>query len=407
MKILQVNNHYESLGGSESVFHDTTKLLKSNGHDVYYFSSTQTENYGKNDNGYLISKSSFTSTNNIFEIFHNIKNFIYSTKVKKLFENYIKLIKPDIVHLHIFYGIISNSILPILKKYNIPVVMTLHEYRMICPTYLLINGKGEQCQKCGGRNFFYAIKYKCNKNNYLYSALSALESYFKNKVTPYEDYIDYFIMVSDFSRNMHLKYLPYLKSKSTVIYNFYDRNSIIMSEQTSINFIYFGRLSPEKGIETLLKAFKAIPNAKLTIAGDGPLLDRVLKCSKKYKNINYIGFKNKKELMGILSSAKFTVVPSICYENNPLSIVESFSNSVPVIGSDFGGITELINENIEGYLFKMGDSNSLKVAIRKAINIHPESYEKMKSNCLKFAQTNFGSKYHYRRLMSVYNKVLN
>ena len=167
--------------------------------------------------------------------------------------------------------------------------MTLHEYRMICPTYLLINGKGEQCQKCGGRNFFYAIKYKCNKNNYLYSALSALESYFKNKVTPYEDYIDYFIMVSDFSRNMHLKYLPYLKSKSTVIYNFYDRNSIIMSEQTSINFIYFGRLSPEKGIETLLKAFKAIPNAKLTIAGDGPLLDRVLKCSKKYKNsINFV-----------------------------------------------------------------------------------------------------------------------
>jgi len=180
-----------------------------------------------------------------------------------------------------------------------------------------------------------------------------------------------------------------------------------MSEQISINFIYFGRLSPEKGIETLLKAFKAIPSAKLTIAGDGPLLDNVLKCSKKYKNINYIGFKNKKELMGILSSAKFTVVPSICYENNPLSIVESFSNSVPVIGSDFGGISELIDQNINGYLFKVGDSNSLMVAIRKAINIHPKSYEKMKSNCLKFAKTNFDSKYHYRRLISVYNKVLN
>ena len=406
MKILQVNNHYESLGGSERVFHDTTKLLKSYGHNVYYFSSTKTENYGKNDNGYLIRNSLSSGSNNIFRVLQGAKNFIYSTEVKKIFENYIKMIKPDIVHLHIFYGIITNSILPILKKYNIPVVMTLHEYRMICPTYLLINGKGDQCQKCSGRNFYYAIRYKCNKNNYLYSSLSALESYFKNMATPYEDYIGYFIMVSNFSRNMHLKHLPYLRPKSTVIYNFYDKNSVTKSTQTSNDFIYFGRLSPEKGIEILLKAFKAIPSANLKIAGDGPLKHRVLKHSNKFKNINYIGFKNKKELMGIVSSAKFTVVPSICYENNPLSVVESFSNSVPVIGSDYGGISELIDENKKGYLFKMGDPNSLMVSIRKAIDIHPKSYEKMKSVCLQFAKTNFGSEYHYRRLIGIYNKVI-
>jgi glycosyltransferase involved in cell wall biosynthesis len=284
--------------------------------------------------------------------------------------------------------------------------MTIHDYRLICPSYLLINGNKELCHKCEGKKFHNAILYKCNNNSYLQSTLAAAESLFRNSITPYDKYIDHFIMVSNFSRKTHLKYLPSLKIKSSVLYNFYTGKNEVNNEKKTDNFIYIGRLSNEKGILRLINAFKTLGSLNLLIVGDGPLKELIKSEINQYSNIKFLGFKKDKELETLISTSKFTVVPSECYENNPMAIIESYYQGVPVIGSNIGGIPEVIKDNSTGYLFDFMDTDSLKKTLIKASNTDSKVYSLMNSNCKTFFKENFNNAYHYNKLIKLYQQVI-
>ena len=291
LKIIQVNNQSEIVGGSDRVFQETTKLLRDNGHLAYTFSSTKSDINGETKNGFFIKNHLEDGKSGFIGNINKTINYFYSFKIKKIFENYILKIKPDVIHLHITYGVISNSILHVIQKNNIPCLMTIHDYRLICPSYLLINGNKELCHKCEGKKFHNAILYKCNNNSYLQSTLAAAESLFRNSITPYDKYIDHFIMVSNFSRKTHLKYLPSLKIKSSVLYNFYTGKNEVNNEKKTDNFIYIGRLSNEKGILRLINAFKTLGSLNLLIVGDGPLKELIKSEINQYSNIKFLGFK--------------------------------------------------------------------------------------------------------------------
>jgi glycosyltransferase involved in cell wall biosynthesis len=404
MKILQINKYHTRNGGSDTVYFNTSKLLEQNGHEVVSFAMQVDTNLPAEKNQYFIARTNFRSPGLLNKL-KNVSKFFYSLDAKTKLETLIIGEKPDLAHLHTFYGSLTSSILPVLKKHKIPTVVTVHDYKFVCPGYLFLDGNNKVCEKCRGKNFYQCTLNKCAQNNRLQSLIFTLEAYFRDALYPIEKFIDQFIFVSEFSKNIHLKFKPELGNKSTRLFNF-DPN-IENKKPTSVKgdyFLYAGRLAREKGIATLLQAFVELPGYKLKIAGRGPLKEDVL--NFKSENIEYCGFKSGEELDNLVQNASFIITPSECYENNPMAVIEAMTLGKPVIGSRIGGIPELVIENKTGFLFSYGSVSELKDRIKKAAQTNDQEYRKLSENCVQFAGKNFNPETHYNKLIAVYKKVI-
>lgn len=404
MKILQINNHHELRGGSERVYLETGKLLAENGHDVFYFSSSKAGINYQNRNTCILKAESFENTSKIKKIY-NVFRFVYSIKVASCLDEFIKEVRPDIAHLHIFYGQLSNSILPVLKKHKIPCVMSVHEYRMLCPTYTLYNQNGEICNLCASGRYINAIKNKCNKNNFWFSAISALECFLRDKLFFYGKYIAKFIMVSKFCKDTHERYIPGVRNKSIKLFNFIDTSCFSRTQTHKGYFLYFGRISREKGIATLLNAVKNT-NCHLKVVGCGDMLDAIKNEFLECPRIEFCGFKSGPDLEEVIRGAKFVCVPSEWYENNPMTIIEAFAHGKPVIGANIGGIPELVLDDLTGFLFQPGDSVGLSKLLLKCDSLSENDYQRLSLNAFDFANKNTSKEVHYSKLMKIYNDIL-
>jgi len=406
MKILLINNFHYKFGGASAVYLNTANMLKSNGHQVVFFSINRRENFNSEFQRYFIEKKVDTKGN----IINRAKNFKQYFKNKQAAEKIEELIineKPDIAHIHLFIGGITPSILPVLKKYKIPVVYTAHDYRLVCPAYTFTNGAGEICEKCQGKYFYYCITNKCSKNSLIESTVMSLEMYYRNTYFNPAKYIDGFIYVSNFAKNKHIKFFPELKTKKNItLYNF--ASDVEKTETKKDYFLFFGRLSHEKGLNTLVSAFSKLNNCELVIAGDGPEKNSIELLIKKnnISNIRCVGFVQGEELRRLISNAFFVVVPSEWYENNPMTIIEAYKHGTPVIGANIGGIPEIIKENETGFIFESRNINALMYAIQKAKNLSNEVYENMCNNALRFSDENFNEQIHYRKLINFYSEVI-
>ncbi len=407
MKILQINNYHYLMGGSERVYFETSKLLEKNGHQVLFFSVKDDKSEDHCSDKYFIKPFDYENASYLEKIKYTAR-FIYNKEAKENLELLIKNEKPDIAHLHIFYGRLTSSILPVLKKYNIPVVMTVHEHRMLCPASVMQNNEGDICEKCADGNYFHCIAGKCIKNNLAYSSVAALECLVRDKFFSYEKYIARFIMPSKFIRDKHIQYKPSLKPKSEQIYNFIDLDKYIPNFSHDNYYLYYGRLSREKGIMTLLEAWRNFPELQLKIVGDGELEKDVAKYIDEHKmsNVELLGYIKGDKLFDIVKSSKFIFVTSECYENNPMTIIESFALGKPVIGARIGGIPELIRDSYNGYLFESGNSSELTSAIKKAESLSLESYLRFGRSARIFAEENFNEVKHYSDLMKVYKDLV-
>jgi len=383
---------------------NTGRLLEEMGDDVIYFTSYNENNlddYGK----VYIANSKFDVKG--FKSLNNVIGFYYS---QASYENLLEVIKsemPDIAHLHIFYGNLSSSILRALNKCNIPVVMSVHEYRMLCPVSIMLTRDGVVCERCGGGKYYNAIRRRCNRGSYIYSAISSSECFFRDSFFDYKKLVDHFIMVSHFIQRKHLCYYPDLSVKSTVLYNFFDPPKKSDKLPKLYDVIYYGRLSREKGVMTFLKAIKNFKELRFAIIGRGPEQKEVTDYIVRHNmsNVKIIGYMSGEKLYDIVRSSKYVVVPSEWYENNPMTVIESLSMGIPVIGARIGGIPELINDN-HGYLFNPGDDSDLKEAIRRAISLSDQEYYRMSINAIKYSKINFDKVSHYKRLIDIYKKAI-
>ena len=238
------------------------------------------------------------------------------------------------------------------------------------------------------------------------SAVMAAEQYFRNCFFNPANYIDGFIYVSNFARSIQEKYMPPLKNKPNItLYNF--STSIVDTPKKVENdkyFLFFGRLSYEKGVFTLLEAFKGLPQCKLKIVGTGPLEKELKQFKDKYQlnNIEFLGYKRGKELEDLVSNAYFVIVPSEWYENNPMTIIEAYSVGTPVIGAQIGGIPEIIINAQTGFQFTSGNANELKTYIEKANNISIKEYSEFSKQAIEFAKQNMSKENYYPRLIQFY-----
>jgi glycosyltransferase involved in cell wall biosynthesis len=378
MRILQVNNFEELGGGSDRVFQLTTNMLLERGHEVATLACGTTP-FNNQKSTYLLPRNGYFALNP-FRTLTNIRNFVSRPETADMFDRIVEEFRPEVVHLHIFYGQISSSILERIKHHGIPCVMTVHEYRMICPVSTLFKEEKGVCEDCAGKKYHNAVLGRCNRGSVAASMLSALECIVRDSKFDYLSHIDYFFMVSKFCRDKHIEYLPQIAEKSSVLYNFVNidhRNTYAEKSNPAPirgRYLYCGRLSKEKGVDFLCDVFMSRPDDILHIAGDGPLRDELRAKYSGCKNIKFLGKLNSNDLKDEISQAWFTIVPSEWYENNPMSVLESFAQGVPVLGADIGGVSELVLDGGTGYLFKPSNKASLVSALEKSTAVVDELY---------------------------------
>lgn len=397
MKILQINNYDYRKGGAESVFLNTIELLNQKGHHVIPFSSQKTKSSEVIDSDFLLKNS----TNNKFGI--NLFRNFYSLEASQKIKTLIATFKPDIAHIHNIHGVITSSILPVLKKFDIPIVATIHGFKYLCPAYVFINGKGEICEACKGGKYYKCFTNNCSVEGRFKSFILSADSYFRDFLFPFDKYIDKFIFVSQFTQNKFVEFRPQLISKSHQIYNFYKSIPGKETRSSTDYYFYFGRLDREKGLFTLLEAFRKNPDKKLIMVGKGPLADKLNQL--KSSNVEMLGYKRGNELEELIKNAYFIIVPSECYENNPMAIVESFAFGKPVIGSDLGGISELMDKNQNGFLFEPGNVVELADLITMTSKLNLSAYNDLSYNAKQFALRNFSPDNHYQKLLDIYSKL--
>lgn len=399
MKILLVNKFHFLKGGSEKYYFELAKLLKNNGHEVAFFSMKDEKNIKTGDKEYFVKPIDLNNGSKLKAL-----NIIYSKENKKKMIEALKDFKPNIVHLNNFQRQLSASIINPIKKRNIPIVYTAHDMNAICPASAMLYN-GQICEDCINNGYKSCIQKNCIKNSKLKSVLGVLETKYYKIFNVYKK-IDCIISPSEFIKKQLIKgKLKYKEIK--VLHNFVTESKV--SGELDEGFVfYFGRLSIEKGILNVVKAIKNIEKGKLLIAGDGPERKNIIKFindNNLNDRIKLLGYLNQEKIRDYIRKAKFIVVPSIWYENCPYSILETMEIGKPIIGSNIGGIPELIEDSKNGFLYEYTDINDLTNKM-KLLFEDEELVRKQSEMSKNIFKEKYSEEKYYDELMSVYKKLL-
>ena len=397
MKVLLINNCHWRRGGSETVYFGTADLLIKAGHEVVFLGLEDEKNIHTEQPEYFVKRGNALK---------NMVAYFANGEAAKVVESVIKKEKPDIAHAHLLWGGITASIIPILHKHGVPFVHTAHDYRMVCPAYTFRNGRGEVCESCRGAKFVQCINNRCAKGSLPQSVLMTLEMIYRNRKWHPAKELDGLIYVSNFAKQKHEEMdVKFAKTMNTVLYNITTVGDTYPPvENNGGYYLYYGRLSGEKGVPTLVDAFAKHPELTLKVVGTGPVEEELKQ--KQYSNIEYLGYKSGEELYNLVRFAKYVCVPSEWYENNPMTIIEAYSMGVPVIGARIGGIPEIVDEGKTGFLFQSGNVESLDKVITQSLAINDMDYAKMKKLAVEFCSQHFSSKQYPQKLLGFYENVI-
>ncbi len=381
-------------------------LLEKAGHATAVFSRANKQNILSRFSGYFPPDIQTDRVNLSLKALGTVKELIYSTTARSSLRKVLSEFKPDIAHAHNIYGRLSTSVLDELHSQGIPTVMTLHDYKLLCPSYLMLN-KGSVCEECKGGRYHRAIINKCHKGSYVASAVYALESWLNHTLKKY-DTVRYFISPSGFLRDKCIEF-GWPAEKIVYLPNFVDTKAVDATPKPGKYLLYLGRLSPEKGVKTLLKAMERLKNPAmpLFIVGDGPERANLEHFAAKIRvNVYFTGYLKGPELIEAFKHAKAVVLPSEWYENAPLTILEAFAHGKPVIGARIGGIPEMIDDGVDGYLFKAGDVDDLRSKIEEIMSLNEDECLQMGNAGREKVLRSFSPEKHYTELMAVYRKAL-
>lgn len=398
MNILQVNNYGYVRGGSETYFLALEALLKKHNHNVALFSIADDRNPVSNWSDYWPKGVDLKAPSPM-----DLLRFIYAPQARRYVARLCDRFQPQLAHLHIYYGQLTTAVLREFRKRGIPVVQTLHEYKLLCPVYTNIFD-GHACHACNGRHFWYAVSRRCNRGSFARSLLSATESYVSRALGSWDD-IDQFVAVSDFVRQeMVAAGLP--QDKITTVHNFIDVQTMEPSREAGEYFLYFGRIEKMKGVMTLLKAMRQTCG-RLVIAGGGAARPEMEAYIRRHRmnNVTLVGFKRGKELHDLIRASRCVIAPSEWHEPFGLVLVEAFAFARPVIASRIGGMTEIVEEGKNGLLFSPGSVGELAQAMRWMWE-HPIEALSMGQWGRVLAEKKFSPQQHYAALRDVYKRVM-
>jgi glycosyltransferase involved in cell wall biosynthesis len=401
--LLSINNYYYRRGGAEVVFLEQNKILEKLGWTVIPFSMKHAQNESTEWQNYFVNEIEYGATYGWRNNFINALKIIYSWEAKNKLQSLIDTIKPDIAHLHNVYHHLSPSILPLLKKNGIPTVMTLHDLKLLCPAYSMLNSKGI-CEQCKGGHIYNVVINKCMKQSLPLSTLIFSESLVHRLSKIYNKNIDMFILPSKFYLNKFIEW-GWAPNRLIHIPNFVDTHMLKPNYQPGKYFVFFGRLSKEKGLKTLIHAANEA-NVALKIIGSGPQEEELkILAASLGANVTFLGFQTGEALHKAISHARAVVLPSEWYENAPMSILESYALGKPVIGANIGGIPELIRENETGTLFESAKVESLSNSLIQIKDIKDSAVVEMGKTARQLVENEYDTKNYSKRLQNLYSRL--
>ena len=360
MRVLLANKFYYRRGGDCVYSIELENLLKSAGHEVAFFSMDYPENLESPWDSYWPSEVAF-SPKKPGAFFRAFRRPFGDAETVKKFVALLDSFKPDVLHLNNIHTQLSPVIAEIAHSRGIKVVWTLHDYKLVCPAYTCYSN-GEVCEDCVSGDKKACISKKCLKNNWLASKIAEKEARSWNRER-LEKCVDVFICPSRFMKSK-MEQGGFDASKLVALHNFVDDSKFVYEKAERENsYCYVGRLSGEKGIETLLNVASKI-DTTLNVLGTGPLESKLKAEFAQYKQIRFMGHCDWETGKSMLLKSKFSVVPSEWYENNPFSVIEPLCLGTPVLGADIGGIPELIEPGMSGELFENGNEEDLEAKVR-------------------------------------------
>jgi glycosyltransferase involved in cell wall biosynthesis len=383
VRILLVHNTYQQAGGEDTVVAGEMAMLRSHGHEVYF---------------HMVSNDKIRGFWN--ELITGWRAPYSKWGKREMSKTLIKF-RPDIVHVHNFFPLLTPSIYDAYQEVKVPVVQTLHNFRTICAGGFLVRD-GKLCEDCIQGTSYQAVLHSCYRGSRLGSlAVARMIDVHRRKGT-WNEKVDRFIALTNLSRNKFVE-AGFPAERIVVKPNFFAE--VESGDHTSPDrkgALFVGRLSQEKGIETLLRAWQSV-DFPLRIIGDGPLRDKVR--GQASGTIAALGRKESWQVVEEMTEALFLVMPSEWYEGFPMTLVEAFAQGLPVIASRLGAMAEIVEDGITGLLFKPGDAEDLVRKVRWA-NERPEEMRRMGCNARKVYEEKYTSEINYRQLIAIYEGVI-
>ena len=403
MKILQVNKFYYPKRGADKYFLFLEKMLTAHGHEVRVFAMTSKLNLPSNDSTYFSSEIDLHSSSWSKKI-KAAGSIIYNINAKRQFARLLQDFKPDIIHCHNIYHQLSPSILDAARQAKIPVVMHLHDYKLICPNYRLYT-QGQYCQRCRGGNYTQCIKHRCIENNLAKSILAASEMSIHHQLLKiYKKGIKFFIAPSIFMRDICVDFgWPTNKFKILENISPIGNNDLGTINDIQDYFLYFGALEEEKGVDLLLRA-AAKNQKKIKIAGIGTEMEKLKTLGKQLKvEVEFLGQLQGDKLQTSIKQALAVVIPSRWPENMPLNAIEAMNLGKTVIAANIGGLSELIQTGVNGYLVSPQNEDALSKQLKF---LTPEQAHTIGQAAHK-SRLGKDEAWHYQKLIKIYQEALN
>lgn len=383
MRILILHNFYQHHGGEDTVVQQEAEELHARGHQVKIL----TDKNKKGINGLL-----------------QFSLYPYNLFASKKLVKEIDLYKPDVIHIHNLHYAIGPLLIRKLKKKGYPLTMTLHNFRLICPSATLFY-RGKLFTKSISENFpWTAVKKRVLDNSLLKTFITAF-TYWTHKKKGTWDLIDRYFTLSDFSKDIFIKSTQVIQSNKYIVKPNFVNNPDNYNKSYNNNYIYIGRLSEEKGILSLLKAF-AKTDYNLKIFGAGTQEAIVQKFANQYTNIKYLGFQNQEILHEEINSANALIVPSLCYEGMPMTIIEAFSRGTAVICSDIGILKQMVVPLYTGLHFNPASTESIISTIDIWDRLDIETKEEISRNCIQEFRQKYTKERNITLLEDTYQQII-
>lgn len=386
MNIIQVHCAYLHRGGEDAVAAAELKLLRARGHQIYAFHAS---NRDAIDGGAIPTLRALHAS-------------AWNRGVYRRLRETIRSVKPDIVHVHNFWFSLSPSVFGAARDEGVPVVMTLHNYRLLCTNGLLLRD-GVVCEKCIGRSVWPSVPLACYRDSRLQTALVARMIQANRRRKTWDRSVDGYIALTQFACDKFIQGgIPPEKIhvKSNVLLE--DPGP---ADRAGTGAVFVGRISREKGVRVLLDAWKHFPETALDVVGGGPELELLKEHARETPHVRFHGQQSRASVIENIKNAAFLVMPSVLYETFGLAIVESFACGRPVIASRLGAMAELVTEGKTGLLFEPGNAEDLATKV-KAMLDNPRECARMGREARAEFEKKFTIQMNYSRLIEIYQRII-
>ncbi|MEO1543099.1 MAG: glycosyltransferase family 4 protein [Pseudomonadota bacterium] len=402
-RLLSINNYNYRRGGAEVVYAEHNRLLTDAGWDVGCFAMQHPKNDPDPNDDLFVEEIEFGNDYGLSRKILNASRVIYSFEARRKIAAMVDRTRPDIAHAHNIYHHISPAIFPELRKAGVPTVMTLHDLKLACPAYTM-RVDNAVCERCKGGRIYNVVLNRCIKGSVPLSTMIMLETALHRSLRIYDNNIDRFVVPSHFLINKLVEW-GWKRERFLYVPNIVDCTKHHYDDQPGKSFTFFGRLSHEKGLTTLIEA-AAIARQPITLVGTGQQEAELRKrASDRNADVTFLGYQTGKDLHAAIHNSRAIVLPSTWYENAPISILEAYALGRPVIGADIGGIPEMIRHGETGEVFQSGNAAGLADCLARFAAMPDAKVAEMGRSGRAWVEQDFSPKTYIEAITDLYAQL--